>query len=107
MANRYLNNPELFVTIENIGFAFASSTRIKYNLIHPSLLSFWNGIYCIEPTASDWEAGNIFNTAPSDASVLYPKRIFQKMESKVVLCGDNTLSMCKGVKVTIIYDDSL
>lgn len=88
------------VTIENIGFEFAVCNRRRWNLISPSVLSFFN----IPESESETEVCTFRKSIPNTNQRDF---IFKNVGSGLTICSDGRLRRCRMVKCTITIDNHI
>lgn len=104
---------EIFIKIKDIGFTFLLDKRMKYNLISPAFLAFFNlgdrQMYSL-PETNIREVNtkpaydNLQPFLPEYVDSISTNDIFHYVGKKVGKCKDNKLRVCKVFMLGFEYD---
>ena len=119
-----INKTEIFVKIKGIGFTFLLDKKVKFNLISPAFMSFFNigkrEMYSFSDnnveevnTNSVYNERNFFSALYNDALPFLPdyvntinfNSIFNYVGKKVTKCSDNKFRKCKVFMVELELEE--
>lgn len=108
-----IQNEEIFIEVEGIGFTFLIDKGMKDNFISPALLAFFNlgeqQVYSfpeneIREVNTNPENDNPFSFLPDNQYIINFIDVFHYIGKRIVRCRDNKLRVCKVFRLEFKYE---